>query len=258
MLKRFLIGLSLVLSFSTSVAAQEDFCAAAPQDLLAAINGNWSVKQGVGVMASGAGAFPLPSQPPIAVTFQYDPESRLVNVSGSGPAEKMVMFPTVQEAVPQIDEFLIEAEKEGFLGIGEGCDWYGLPLMVGTNTYSLDSSNDPLIKGSEAIIFASLLSGVTVGFCEMAYMWSPFAILVGEDPNTDILEGRTDKYGTPCDEAMREGTLLGQAEIVHPGTMNMTMLVKFQTPNSGGGTLIFEGEKGGFRFAAKANITLTR
>ena len=42
------------------------------------------------------------------------------------------------------------------------------------------------------------------------------------------------------------------------GQMVMNLLVKFQSPNSGTGIVIFEGQMNGHKFGAKAPVQLTR
>lgn len=136
--------LSITAAVQVHAQIDPDECPTAPRNLLEGLDGFWSVKQGAGVMIVPVmGALPLPSHAPLRLTMAYDPNTGTSQLTGSGPDEHLVIFPTHESLVPQIQEMVSEADKAGLLNIGDSCDWYGLPLMVGTNSFSLSALPHP-------------------------------------------------------------------------------------------------------------------
>lgn len=134
----------LVLMLAASFAVAQDttsenggFCATAPQELLVALDGSWSMTQGPGV-AVGAFPIPLPGHPPVAMRLEYDPEGGFAILSGQG--QQMLMVPMVTETASRAlgkDSFDVFAtETEGL----DACDWYALPTLVGSNAYALSGT----------------------------------------------------------------------------------------------------------------------
>lgn len=256
--------LFLVILLSIAATAQahaqsgSEACPTAPRDLLAGLDGTWSVQQGAGVMIVPVlGAMPLPPHEPLRLTMAYDPETGTSQLTGNGPDEQLIMFPTHESLVPQIQEVVSEADKEDLLNIGEGCNWYALPLMVGTNTYSLDA---PASSEAGTMIALALPEALPTS----APMSASLACLTRKEWQgmTDFVE---DNDLISAVEAMLSAPQLyvqPDAECnVTPassGDMTMTLLVKFQSPNSGTGMLIFEVNQSGTRAIAKAPVTMSR
>lgn len=259
----FLLSLAAAAPVHAQIDADE--CPTAPRDLLAGLDGVWSVKQGAGVMIVPVmGAMPLPPHAPLRLTMAYDPGSGTSQLTGSGPGEQLIMFPTHESLIPQIQEMVSEADKAGLLNIGDSCDWYGLPLMVGTNTYSLSAAATS--ETGTAIALA-----LPEGLPTSAPMSVPLTCLTGQDKQgiTAFLQAnKPAKFGAVAVGAVASlassGTLYVQHDAkcnVTPessGDLSMTLLVKFQTPTAATGMLIFEISQNGLQAIAKAPVTMSR
>lgn len=257
------ILLSIVATAQAHAQSGSEACPTAPRDLLAGLDGTWSVQQGAGVMIVPVmGAMPLPPHEPLRLTMAYDPETGTSQLTGNGPDEQLIMFPTHESLVPQIQELVSEADKEDLLNIGEGCNWYALPLMVGTDTYSLDApaSSD----GTTVIALAlpdELSKSMPVRRSTMVCFTSREKQAIGDF----ISDNATADYvvNTIIPAMEKAGKLYVMDDFIPctpPGTgdMTMTLLVKFQSPNSGTGMLIFEVNQNGTRAIAKAPVTMSR
>jgi len=240
-------------------SSPDDFCATAPGDILSILQGDWSFKQGPGFATAGAvirgmggiTAIPLPSHAPVPMKLTYDPETGFANLSGENPdggPENMIMFPSLPENLPTLADYLIAAERERLVEIGSGCDWDFLPIMVGTNRYSLDRA-EAVETGN---MMYAIVGGEAAGGCvffeetsETRLIGHSLLRVIDEIPVVDLAIG---PETSTCERTVRQTS----------GEFHMTIVVKFQSLNSGAGMVIFEGQSDGHRFAAKAPITLTR
>ncbi|MBV0914114.1 hypothetical protein [Anianabacter salinae] len=262
--KPFLFVLWLILAAAQANAqSSRETCPTAPRDLLVGLDGTWSVQQGPGVMIVPVmGALPLPPHAPLRLTMAYDPETGTSQLTGNGPNEQLIMFPTHESLVPQIQEMVSAADKENLLNIGTDCDWYALPLMVGTNTYSLES---PGFVETGTTVLALFLPGVSNELTQSAIK-STAVCLTGKDKQeiADLMGGgRAQNMIDALENVELAGPLFvaqdfGCAVTPSSGEMTMTLLVKFQSPESGTGMLIFEVNQGGTRAIAKAPVTMSR
>ncbi|CAM3853095.1 hypothetical protein [Litorimonas haliclonae] len=218
----------------------ESFCATAPNELLSTIEGSWSLKQGAGV-AMGQGFLPIPlmAHPPQNIDIDVDKEAGLASIQQGG--EKIVLAPVAPDGVAEIDTMLRESDAEGMIDTSGGCDWYSLPLMVGSNLYDLSADVKGLYKNSTTVILGSL-----------------GAFMVCRDSNGPMELARTTSDApVMVIEEYRE--LCPKRDLVpDEGELVMTLLVKFNGPNSGSGVLLFEGYMNGAFAGAKAPVTLTR
>lgn len=261
--------LFLIILFSVAATAQahaqssNDACPTAPRDLLAGLHGTWSVQQGAGVMIVPVmGAMPLPPHAPLRLTMTYDPETGTSQLTGNGPDEQLMMFPTHESLVPQIQALVSAVDKEGLLNIGEDCDWYALPLMVGTSTYSLDV---PANSETGTAIALALPDGLPTS----APMSAPLACLTSRDKQGIVnFLGQNSPAHKAVFDAVATMASAGKLYVQHDaecnatptssGNMTMTLLVKFQSASSGTGMLIFEVNQNGTRAIAKAPVTMSR
>lgn len=256
----FLILLPMLAAAASAYAQSGSECPTAPRDLLAGLDGSWSVQQGAGVMfVPVMGAMPLPPHEPLRLTMDHDPETGTSQLTGNGRNEKMIMFPTHESLVPRIQDLVNQAEKENLLNFGDSCDWSALPLIVGTNSYSLDT---PASSETGTAIALALPEGLPAS----APMSAPLVCLTSRDKQdiVDLLgESSQAVFGLVATMASA-GKLYVQhdakcnATLASSGDMTMTLLIKFQNPDSGTGMLIFEVNQNGMRAIARAPVTMTR
>lgn len=262
MFRTFFLLIVLFLGAAVQAHAQsgDEDCPTAPTDLLAGLDGTWSVQQGAGVMIVPVmGAMPLPAHAPLRLTMAHDPATGTSQLTGSGPDEQLIMIATHESLVPQIRELVSAADKEDLLNTGEGCDWHALPLMVGTRTYSLDA---PASSETGTVIALALPEGSP----ESAPMFAPVACLTSRDKQgiVDFLGERSQAAFGSLGRIASSGKLYVQhdadcnASPASSGDMTMTLLVKFQTPSSGTGMVIFEVNQNGTPAIAKAPVTMSR
>lgn len=257
--------LSITAAVQVHAQIDPDECPTAPRDLLAGLDGVWSVKQGAGVMIVPVmGALPLPSHAPLRLTMAYDPNTGTSQLTGSGPDEHLVMFPTHESLVPQIQEMVSEADKAGLLNIGDSCDWYGLPLMVGTNSFSLYA---PATSETGTAIALALPEGLP----NSAPMSVPLTCLTAQDKQgitAFLRENAPAKDSAAAFGAVASLASSGTLYVQHNAACNvtpassgdllMTLLVKFQSPTAATGMLIFEMNQNGLQAIAKAPVTMSR
>jgi len=260
----FIVGILIALASASAFAQDEPtvpsppsgFCATAPNGFLSVLEGDWSFKQGAGFATAVGVPFPmpLPSHAPVPMKLTYDPETGLANLSGMNSdnrRENMVMFPSLPENLPRVVQALNTAQQEGLFQIGPGCDWYSLPIMVGTNHYSLDSTRVTGIGDTPAAV--SLLGDreFVVGIACISFPEDDEALdIVG------YLLRRVDGIVKihPVPESPDHCLRVTQSS----GDMSMTIIVKFQSPNSGIGIVSFKGTSDGHTIKARAPITMTR
>jgi hypothetical protein len=250
MTKRLAIVCVVLVLAAGFVAAQdaptggEGFCATAPPELLAALDGSWSLEQGPG-LAVGGWPIPLPAHPPVAMRLEYDAEGGFAILSGQG--QQMLMVPVVTEIVSDVlgDWFPhFEGSTEGM----EACDWYALPTLIGSNVYALSGA----IPAEWARVLGESNASIEYAVAILCVADRSYIFGVARDiDETDvhpIADGAPDG-STNCED---RGTRSLQ------GDMSMTISLKFDSPSSARGMLTFVGESDGYSFAAWAPITMFR
>ncbi len=261
-----LIACALVLlgAIPSAAHAQEEsgggFCASAPSELLSAIDGNWTFKQGAGGGLGAVIPFPLPAHPPQSVKIDVDEELGIATLKHAG--RELAIIPIAADQVKGATELLNQADADELIDTKGACNWYSLPLMLGSDTYMLDPAMQP---DTDTFIFVRTIDtlesgqpiGVTHIFCKGGIQsmtdWSIY------DPDAEgqlapdvyVHEVPQGEYPNSC---WREP----DPREPKPGEMTMNLLVKFNSPNSGSGILLFMGEMDGYKFAARAPVTLTR
>jgi hypothetical protein len=206
-------------------AGGDGFCATAPQELLVALDGGWSLRQGPGIVIGGP-RIPLPAHPPVAVSLQYNSEGGYAILSAQG--QEMIMLPTSTDMATT----LLGGMSENFVTSTEGmnaCDWYALPTLVGTSVYDLTTTryeDRPPVASAD------------ICFNDVFYVFDL------NEVGLPVL----DPIGTVCQ--LPVGST--------PGEMTMTVALKFDSPSSARGMLHFQGKTGEYPFAAWAPITLSR
>lgn len=240
MIGKLILALLATTGFLASAAqarelpAGPEFCAVAPTDLLVALDGNWKLKQGAGFAFGGAMAgMPLPPHKPQTLKIRYDADTGTTRMSAPDAPDNMVMFPVAEAQQVQAAGEITQGAIDAYQSQVGACDWYSLPIIVGTNRYALDrEASEPDYDSPVQDQFYCKLPSEAIGLPSEALM-----VLM-------------QLYNRVClgDEGTTE---------VH-GQMSMTLLVRFDSTDSGRGTLFFEGEMQGYEFAAVAPVTLAR
>jgi hypothetical protein len=264
-MNRFFVFLScffLTVAFSANAqSANDPFCTLAPNDMVAALDGTWNLTQGQGFATAGPPemtfVLPLPAHPPQPLTITYDPAAGIATATGAAPGETMLLVPTTPEGAAAVVGSIGEEDMEDYLEIGTGCDWYSIPLMIGTNIYSLDSLVE-LSPSQDApdnlpnSVYGSF-NGIAFRYCYDPYNPDP----VFQTGRQDIPNGGGPQYNHSCDPSRPDRNVAPTIR-VSEGQMSMSLAVKFQSPSSGTGILLFEGMKDGYPFAAKAPVRFSR
>jgi hypothetical protein len=254
MLKNILIVLvGMVFAQAAPIHAQTngsgDFCSVAPIEALQALDGNWKITQSPGAATArtsqGAIAIPLPGHGPQSLSLDYDPLSGTALLEGAAPDELLLLLPANAQSA-QIAVDALEQDGAGPSSAG-GCDWASLPLMIGSNVYSLRPGPQSPNNG----VFGQVL-GVGFGYCYNGLAGAPssnFSFFPGGPVPVPVVvqEGESEDCNPPT-----------EAPQPAPGQMVMTMLVRFDSLNSGRGVLLFEGQQGGAQFSARAPISFSR
>ena len=145
----------------------------------------------------------------------------------------MLMFPAIPGILAEKMKFMPSADLKKFENTGAACNWYSLPSIVGTNTYVLgdifQAAPDTLVQWTSGF------------YCSSDPLFAQLANSIPKLKDVKI----TPNAKCPVSKTP-------------PGHMSMTIVARFDTPNSGFGHVYFEGEKGGSRFAANAPIALSR
>ena len=216
-----------------SASSGEEFCATAPQDLLAALDGSWTLTQGPG-LAIGGLPIPLPGHPPVAVGLEYISEAGFAIMTAQG--QDLIMWPEATEnasnLLGDLNQYLVTS-TEGM----DACDWDALPTLVGTNLYALSFN---LVRRSPT------MRTVAFGFCRHGERWEYYfdGLTIDVEQTVQQCSG----CFVPCNIP------IGNV----PAGMTMTVALKFDSPSSARGMLSFEGKSGPFPFAAWAPITMAR
>lgn len=232
MIYRLLALIFIAFGTATPALAQQDageFCAKAPQEMLAALDGQWKTSQGAGFARAGTMTFPLPPSRGETIKLKFDPDIGASILSGKN--DQILMIAGSDEALKEVSKYLDKEETDGLFTRSTGCDWYALPIMIGSRTYELSGH----FPGSDQAWQALAVPGTGIVVCIMK-----------------------DGTVTMANVSTGEGCIVPDRDIVGDGEMNMTVIVKFQNPNLGTGIVLFEGLSDGITFSARAPITLTR
>lgn len=216
-----------------------DFCATAPADLLVAIDGSWTLQQGLTRMtvADLGMTIPLRPQRPVGVRLNYDGERRVVNVVAADLSDGIIMFPA-SPGQERLAAMMIAPASANTAG---GCDWYALPTLFGTNVYTEASVTHVYDAKSQAVCRQHVYEAATE------------AVLGPYDP-VDNPYGKTESaLATSLSESVCDGDRpQGRFK------MEMTLVLRFSSPNQGSGMLYFDGEQDGHQVSAVAPVTLRR
>lgn len=223
-------------------AAPADFCASAPAEMLAALDGTWTLKQGAGAATAasptgiaaspiGGMTIPLPPHKPQRFTLKFDPALGHSELSGEG--QKMAMISADAKALDKVSRHLDSDDVSRMVAKGQGCEWYSLPIMVGSKMYKLQA-HDPGSKEADWWMY-------------LPFPGKPMLVCLRNDGIAAI------DFGGPERVCETPPHLLDGK-----GDMKMSLVMKFQSARSGSGVLVFEGKSGKSRFAAIAPITMSR
>lgn len=248
MTERLAIAWFVLVLAASFAAAQDsasgggDFCAIAPQELLVALDGSWSLEQGAGLAVGGV-PIPLPAHPPVAMRLEYDAEGGFAILGGQG--QQMVMVPVVTETASAVLGDWFEHFATATEGM-DACEWYALPTLVGSNVYALKGTTQTgslqWFDDSGAVMEYNMGAVFCVG--DHAYF-----LLLQSGPEGKVLVPGEDTDGSRC----------ADTDVIRSaGDMSMTISLKFDSPSSARGMLTFMGESDGYSFAAWAPITMTR
>ena len=269
MASRFLaavIGAALTLAgFATPIPARaapapDGFCGSSPQEMLAALDGTWNLTQGKGFATAGppqmSFVVPLPAHPAQPLTITYDPAAGVATATGAAPGETMIMVPATQAGAAAVVGIIGQEDIEDYLEIGTGCDWDAIPIMIGTNIYSLDSITNGPDAGPNH--FYGSFGGYGFDYCTAGDVGEiDQALVFGHNSDIPVAPTLDSDYESVCDPDDPE--LNGPAvPEVSEGQMSMSLAVKFQSPTSGTGILLFKGTKDGYPFSAKAPVSFSR
>lgn len=236
--KQFLLlSLFIIAHASVGQAQQQSdsgtksFCTLTATDLLAVLNGSWTIQQGSGTAtgrtSAGAITIPLPPPSPTSVNFKYDSAKGVVEITSADLAEGMVMFPAAEQQQGEATQ-LLGAKSAG---TASACTWSSLPTLIGTNFYSA--------FGKEFYAMADSLS-----FCENFRKKM-------EAKNAGPYYSRPDVkewYKKHCSDK----------QLPSPFEMEMTMVLRFSSANHGSGTVYFKGKDEMSTFNSSAPVTFTR
>lgn len=248
-MRHLVIAVAVALVFLTGSAeaqSESDFCTTPPIELLRELEGTWQVKQGAGYTLSGVGQFPLPPQPAQSMEFQYIAHHDIGVLSGQG--QHMIMLPgNAGQMADHLDSLLLDTGLRDVRQDVSGCDWQTMPSLVGTNHYSLTG------RGQEPDILR-LMGGagwdgyLGISFCSTGATMETTEMIIGDTTvGVEVLDA-----DNPACQQSPGGR----------GDMQMTVLLRFDSPNSAAGILSFRGDMRAqgtrIRFAAQAPLTMTR
>ncbi len=250
----FLPLLLSAMTFSAHAQGETDnFCALDGTDLLAVLDGSWTIHQGVGTVLGfsnmrGLG-LQLPPPRPASVIFRYDAKRGIVDVESATQPDGIIMFPAEPAQQDQASQRIGEPPSTN--ASSSGCDWSALPTLIGTNVYvEWDVHHLAVLLDPRSRTCSSIESHIEEIF-------GPGPAKVYDDPymNEIAAKNRANSqryYNEHCRD--REEPLPSGASF----DMEMTLIVRFLDANSGSGTLYFEGKTEKAKFRASAPITLTR
>ncbi|MCX7560559.1 hypothetical protein OS190_13360 [Sulfitobacter sp. F26204] len=232
---------SRTLSYAQDVSSGE-FCALSPLQMLTQLDGTWTLKQGAGGAATYRGiGVPLPPQKPIGLKLTYNEKSGFVEMLSASGDNRAVLFPSENSdnnwAAEMIQKFPESAPENA------GCTWSEMPVFIGTNVYDLSGHS-----GGGVHTLETIKDGLFDG--PLSY---------SECKNVVEIGGR--KAARPEHQPFFDAefkkceSLVGQ---LTPGTMVMTIFARFLNADTASGTVTFEGEQGGYWFAAAAPLKFSR
>ncbi|QIE46053.1 hypothetical protein G5B38_11265 [Pseudohalocynthiibacter aestuariivivens] len=247
----FFLSIVAVSAQTQTASADDGFCTAQAQDVLASLNGSWTLRQKAGVARAGGAPIPipLPAHPPQQMEMDAWDNFGFSVLSGQG--QSMVMLPAVSDAVAEHIDTTTDSGMETVHADVAGCDWAAMPTLVGTNTYSLQGPGGEALTVVDMEVAKAKFSdeyGVTVVVCPNRDTDSMFddPISVGGLFGVKIIP-RNDKE--QCAPAMAR---------VGSNEMEMTIFLRFDSANSAAGLLSFRGEMNGSAFSASAPLTMSR
>lgn len=278
MVWRLVSAIVLATAFNSGGAAaqgsDDPFCALAPFQMLAALDGTWSLTQEAGVAVGAGRRIPLPPNTQ-TFTIEFDPTIGIADLKGGSPPQTLALFPTNLTAVEEIIWFVIDIGEdddgnqternllETQLNAGSGCDFYSLPIMLGFNTYALT-------QPAEGLGAYSLEVAVGGNYATLCFSRSEVESNIDNLREGDLRRGVevsgesagevTGAYFVETDQRDIESRRACNLDVPPPtpGTMVMSLVMKFHSANQGTGILQFEGEQGGHKFFARAPVTMSR
>jgi hypothetical protein len=195
----------------------------------------------------------LQPHPAQTLHFAFDPEYFVAELTGAAPGEKLVLLPvdtpeTAEAAVGALGDIISD-----YLGsVRTDCQGHEVPLMIGTNAYSLERAGRTPAERPNAI--AGSFGNLGFYYCINGSpgAGTSFAIVTGRPGR---LAGAPPGISTDHSEnCLHDDDFLPPAS----GQMSMSLAVKFQSSTSGTGILVFEGKQNGYEFRAAAPVTLER
>lgn len=245
-----LVGVMAMPAHAQQEASEEPtgaFCALAGLDLLAALDGSWTIHQEQGKAHAGMMTIQLPPPPPTPVTFAFNPQTRVVDVRSANLADEMIMFPVSPVQQAAADELI--GEPPAGNPSGPVCAWLAAPTLIGTNVY--------VGWNFEQWLFVTPGPKSTCGQIEETMASPPPKEEDYEDPT--IFEIAQKNYSNSkafyyeyCQDELKELPGGGTLE------MEMTLVLRFTSANSGAGTVYYTGQTDKAKFAASAPVTITR
>lgn len=218
------------------------FCAFAGLDLLQALDGTWTIRQGRGQARAGIMTVPLPSPPATTVTFRFDLQRRLINVRGANLEDEMVLFATAPMQQQAANGLV--GEPPTLNRTAPVCEWLSAPTLIGTNGY--------FFLDGEA--FAIMQSRTTPAYCQ--------AIKDGIDgkSNAYLAADANGSEPQPKAKLQKFWDLNCRQPPIEPDhvDMDMTLVLRFTSANSGSGMLYFQGGTNQSKFRASAPVTISR
>ena len=219
------------------------FCALTGSELLAALNGSWTIYQAAGHARAGIMTVPLPAQRPATVTFAFDSLAGMINVQGVNVDGEMDMFPVAPLQQAQADQLI--GEKPASKGPEPVCEWGDVPTLIGTNFYlAWESINVILTREWRE----ELCKSIEKKMADPPQYEDPATAAVAAK-NRENEKKYHEQYCNKEEKKLPSGADL---------EMEMTLVLRFTSPNSGAGTLYFEGETNKSRFRASAPVTISR
>ncbi|SFR44057.1 hypothetical protein SAMN04488005_1986 [Yoonia tamlensis] len=270
---------SLVLSFVAAfvmlptLAHADDaaFCNNSPLALLGAIEGQWTFEQRAGYGIGGPLPFPLPAQPAQSVRIELNADEGAAYLRHAG--QQMAMIPVDAVFARELDFYLSPEEEANILGESDGCDWQTIPLIVGANVYSLVAEAD---EGPRSRFIMQIGDEFLEKCTGTDYQLSnppgepqtffSYTAANGRQMRAEVVDGKVyvsseDEYGDRAanrEWAEKYCDRLADVPDAAPGQMVMSLIVKFNSANSGAGVLQFNGQQGPVSFAARAPVILSR
>ncbi|SLN55695.1 hypothetical protein ROA7450_02871 [Roseovarius albus] len=258
----------LFFFYAGSVSAQQssddlaDFCATATPDLMAALNGTWRLTHESGSAYFGNMSrqdFPAPA--PIDLEFLHWSNLDIGILSGEG--QYLLMLPVSTEAAADHISTLVQDEVTADLMPGSAsCDWYALPAMIGTTSYSLKSDElEPVIRPENVHLWQG---GVVINICpegeKEEELWSSIPDEYRDTSNdTDARIRLSEKTDLQIYRDEKSACAVHNST---KGDLDMTLIVKFSSPNSASGIVSFWGkmDAGGQKigFFAQTPVKMSR